>query len=96
MDDPELIEAALGPASTRPNTAVQLDGTICTLVFIPPTDDSTQPLSAAKCVEVAEVFYATFHTDLEKPLALGSDDQRATALAAAAQRVKTLPTKLFN
>lgn len=96
VDDPELIEAALGPASTLSNTAVQLDGTIYMLVFIPPADDGTQPPDAVKYVKEAEVFNATFYTDVEKLLALGSDGQRVTAQTAAAERVKTLLPKLFN
>lgn len=62
--------------------------------------NSVTPLAAQRCqvrqAKEAEVFYTTFCTDLEKPLALDSDDQRATAQAAAARQVKTQPAKLFN
>jgi hypothetical protein len=96
VDDPDTIEAAIGAASTLANTAIQLDGTIYTLVFIPSSDDGERPPNADKYVKEANNYYNAFFDDLAKMLALGSEEQKATALAAAAEKVKGLPPKLFN
>jgi len=96
VDDPELIEAGISAAATLSNTAIQLDGTIYTLVFIPASEDGERPPNAAKYVNEANNYYSAFFSDLDKMLALGSEEQKNTAKKAAAEKVKTLPPKLFS
>ena len=96
VDDPDTVEDALGAASNIANTAIQLDGTIYTLVFIPPAEDGERPPNALKYVKEADDYYDAFFSDLEKLKALGSDDQRAKARSDADSKAKGFPVKLFQ
>ena len=94
-DDPELLESIQEAAGRITNTAIQLDSTVYTLVFIP-SEEGDIPESAKKYQKQTADFYRTLDTDLELMTRAATSEQIEAAKSESATAIKSLPAFLFK
>jgi len=94
-EDGDALEEAGEAGNRLTNTAIQLDSTVYTLVFIP-GDAGEIPPSAEKYRKQCVTFYNAFNADIDLMLKLGSTEQLSKAQAISDANVLTLPPVLFK
>jgi hypothetical protein len=94
-DDMDAIEAAQEAGNRVANTAIQLDSSVYTCIFIP-SDDGTVPPSAEKYRKQAYGYLASVRSDLDIFLKLASPELLAKASSKADSDIKALPNVLFK
>jgi hypothetical protein len=94
-DDMDAIDAAQEAGNRVANTAIQLDSTIYTCIFIP-SDDGTVPPSAEKYRKQAYGYLESLRSDFDILLKVATDDIIKKANAKSDADVKNLPKVLFK
>jgi len=95
VDDPEVIDAATDAAANVANTAIQLDGSIYTCVFIPGDDMGGIAPNAEKYRKEAFEYINKFNRELDVLKTLGTSEQQNVARNYATGKLGSLPSNLF-
>jgi hypothetical protein len=95
-DDMDLIDQASEASARITNTAVQLDSSVYTCVFIPGDDTGAVPPNADKYRSQAFGFLKSLNDDIDTLLKVSTPEQRLKAQSTADDAVKQLPSMLFT
>jgi len=95
IDDVDVLEAIQEAGGRLTNTAIQLDSTIYTLVFIP-AEEGDIPPSAVKYQKQVVDFYNSLNSDLETLSKAATAAQIEAAAVQSEAELKKLPTFLFR
>lgn len=95
-EDPDLIDLATEAAGRVTTTAQNVDSSVYTVVFIPASDDGSQPPNALKYRKEAIDYLNSFRSDLDIFIKVADADRLAKAQTVAAGRIKDLPPVLFK
>lgn len=95
-DDPDLIDSATEAAGRVTTTAQNVDSSVYTVVFIPASDDGSQPPNALKYRKEAIDYLKSFRNDLDLFIKVADSDRLAKAQTIANSRIKDLPPVLFK
>merc|ERR1712146_617083 len=94
-EDPDIIEKASEASQRLTNTAVQLDSTIYTCVFIPSEDGEVTP-TQEKYRKQSYGFLKELNNDLDTMISLGTERQLLKARMEADKTISGLPANLFK
>lgn len=95
VDDPDILEAIVEAGGRITNTAIQVDSTIYTMIFIP-SEDGELPPSAVKYQKQTNDFFDALDTDLNTMLRAGGKLQLDQAQVKADKEMKSFPEFLFK
>lgn len=95
VDDADLLDRITEAAGKVVNTAIQLDSTVYTMIFIP-SEGGEIPDSAKKYQKQSVDFYDSLNSDLDLLLKAAGEAQLKAASAKAEEDLKTFPKFLFK
>eukprot|EP00607_Mallomonas_marina_P007785 CAMPEP_0182417630 /NCGR_PEP_ID=MMETSP1167-20130531/2086_1 /TAXON_ID=2988 /ORGANISM="Mallomonas Sp, Strain CCMP3275" /LENGTH=203 /DNA_ID=CAMNT_0024591325 /DNA_START=144 /DNA_END=755 /DNA_ORIENTATION=+ len=95
VDDPEVLDGIQEASARIVNTAIQLDSTVYTMIFIP-SEGGEIPPSAEKYQKQSVGYYQTLNNDLDMLIKAGNEKQIQAASAKAEEELKTVPKFLFK
>ena len=96
VEDPEIIDAAGTVAADIGNTAVQVDGTIYALAFLPGDEYGVLPPSAEKYIKETVDYVKKYDESIDILLKLGNEEQLGKAKKLADEGLKAVPPKFFK
>lgn len=94
-EDSDMIEKSSEASQRLTNTAVQLDSTIYTCVFIPSEDGEVTP-TQEKYRKQSYGFLKDLNNDLDTMISLATEKQLSTAKTQAEKTISSLPSNLFK
>lgn len=96
VDDPEIIDSCSTIADSIGNTAVQVDGTIYALAFLPGDDTGVLPPSAQKYINETKDYVKRYYDAIQELKKLGNEQQLTAAKSKATDELKKVPEKFFK